>query len=72
MTELFNELTVVGDNISDEDRIVDLLASLPESFDMLVTALEANNDVPKMETVIERLQHEEMKKNERGSIENTA
>ena len=71
MTELFNELTVVGDNISDEDRVVYLLASLPESFDMLVTALEANKDVPKMETVIERLQHEEMKKNERGSIENT-
>ena len=61
MTELFNELTVVGDNISDEDRVVYLLASLPESFDTLVTALEANNDVPKMETVIERLQHEEMK-----------
>ncbi len=68
MTDVFNELTVVEDNISDEDCVVYVLASLPESFDMLVTALEANNDVPKMETVIERLQHEEMKKNERGTI----
>ena len=30
---------MTGDNISDEDRVVHLLASLPE---MLVTALEAN------------------------------
>lgn len=57
MTEVFNELTIVGDKMSDEDRVVYLLASLPESFDMLLTALEANSDVPKMETVIERLQH---------------
>lgn len=55
MMEVFNELTVVGDKISDEDRVVYLLASLPESFDMLVAALEANSDVPKTETVIERL-----------------
>ena len=42
MTEIFNELAVVGDNISDEDRVVYLLASLPESYEMLVTSLEAN------------------------------
>ena len=41
MTEIFNELAIIGDNISDEDRVVYLLASLPESFDILVTALEA-------------------------------
>ena len=66
MTELFGELSVVGDKIGDEDRVVYLLASLPESFDMLVTAFEANSEVPKMETVIERLQYEEIKKSERG------
>ena len=38
MIELFNELAIVGDNISDEDRVVYLLTSLPESFDVLVTA----------------------------------
>ena len=59
MTELFEELAVVGDPVSDEDRVVHLLASLPDSYDMLVTALEANSEtVPKMEIVTERLLHE--------------
>ena len=44
---------------SDEDRVVYLLASLPESFNMLVTALESNPTLPKMEIVIKRLMHEE-------------
>ncbi|XP_011408658.1 PREDICTED: uncharacterized protein LOC105315642 [Amphimedon queenslandica] len=57
MTEVFSELSVIGDNISDEDHVhvVYLLASLPESFDMLVTAFEANSDVPNLETVIKKL-----------------
>ena len=38
-----------------------LLASLPESFNVLVTALEANPDVLKLEVVTERLLHEERK-----------
>lgn len=41
LTELFNELAVVGDVIKEEDRVVYLLASLPDSFNTLVTALEA-------------------------------
>ena len=43
-----------------------LLASLPESFSMLVTAFEANSVVPKMEVVTERLLSEELKMKERG------
>ena len=43
MLETFNELSIVGDAITDEDRIVCLLASLPESFDMLVTVLESKS-----------------------------
>ena len=50
MTEVFNE-----------DRVVHLLASLPDSYNVLVTALEANEEVPKMEMVTERLLHEERK-----------
>ena len=61
LTEIFNELSTIGDNVDDEDRVVYLLASLPDSYEMLVTALEANTDVPSMETVIERLLHEEQK-----------
>lgn len=70
MLEIFNELSVVGDAITDDDKVVYLLASLPESFDTLVTALESNVDVPQMDTVIERLIHEERKlKDRQGSSE---
>ena len=69
MTELFEELAVVDDPVKEEDRVVHLLASLPETYDMLVTALEANSDVPKMEVVTERLLHEERKQRDRGESE---
>ncbi len=58
-------LSVVGDPISDEDRVVHLLASLPDSYGMLVTALEAHEQVPEMDLVIERLLSEERKMKER-------
>ena len=61
MLETFNQLSIVGDTITDEDRVVYLLASLPKSFSTLVTALESNPVVPDMEIVIERLMHEERK-----------
>ena len=69
MTELFNELAIVGDAIDDEDCVVYLLASLPDSFNALVTALEANEDVPKMEVVTERLLHAERKQKEKTSAD---
>ena len=50
---------MVGDVITDADRVVHLLASLPDSYNALVTALEASEKVPKMEIVTERLLHEE-------------
>ena len=39
------------------DRVVYLLGSLPESYNTLVTALEAHETVMKMEVVTERLQY---------------
>ena len=69
MTETFNSLSVIGDTITDEDGVVYLLASLPESYNMLVTALEAMADVPAMEVVTERLLHEERKLKDRESFE---
>ena len=66
MTELFEVLTVIGDPVTEEDRAVYLLASLPDSFNMLVTALEASSKtVPKIENVTERLLHEEQKMKEK-------
>ena len=41
MTEVFNKLSVIGDQITEEDQVVYLLASLPDSYYTLVTALEA-------------------------------
>ena len=61
MTEIFETLAVIGYPVSEKDRVVHLLASLPESFNMLVTALEANPDVQKMENITEHLLHEKQK-----------
>ena len=65
LTEIFNEMAVVGDPVEEDDRVVHLLASLPEDYNMLVTALEASEKVPAMETVTERLLHEERKRSGR-------
>ena len=74
MTETFDELSVIGDSLNEEDRVVHLLARLPESYDMLVTALEANQDVPKWALVTKRLLYEENKMREKqtGSVESKA
>lgn len=61
MTEICDELAAIGERVSDEDRVVYLLASLPESYGVLVTALEASADVPTLAVVRERLLHEETK-----------
>ena len=65
MMELFNELAIVGHVIQDEDCVIYLLA---DSFSTLVTALEANEEVPKMETVTERILHEERKQGKNTDI----
>ncbi len=68
LTEIFGELAVVGSPVEEEDQVVHLLASLPESYSMLVTALEANLKVPRMEVITERLVHKERKqKDKEGS-----
>ena len=41
MTEVCDELSAIGETVKEEDRVVYLLASLPESYNVLVTALEA-------------------------------
>ena len=57
MIEIFFALAAAGDPVKEEDRVIRLLASLPKLYSMLVTALEANVEVPKMEIVTERLLH---------------
>jgi Zinc knuckle. len=65
ITEIFHELVVVGNPIEEEDQVVYLLASLPESYNVLVTALESHAEVPDWEVVTERLLGEDRKR--RGS-----
>ena len=62
MTEIFEELAVIGDPVNEEDRVVLLLASLSESYDMVVTALEANAEVPKLAVIAEHLLNQEINK----------
>ena len=59
--ETFAELAVVGDAAQDEDKVICLLASLPDDYATLVTALEASESVPTWETITERLLHHESK-----------
>ena len=40
---------------------------MPDSFNMLVTALEASEEVPKMEVITERLLYAERKQKEKSS-----
>ena len=62
MTEVFDQLAAIAEPISGEDKVVHLLAALPESYDMLVTTLESASDtVPAVESVTERIQREEPK-----------
>ena len=74
MTEIFEELSVISDSIDEEDRIVHLLVSLPDSYDMLVTTLKASQNVPKGILVTERLLYEETKirKKETGAADETS
>ena len=60
MTEVFDELAVIADPFSDEDKIVYLLAGMPESYDVLVTTLESGLDtVPALKNVTEGLLRED-------------
>ena len=43
MSEIFEGLAIISDTVSEEDRVVYLLAGLPESYNVLVTALEAQS-----------------------------
>ena len=66
MTEAFDELAVIVEPISDEDKVVYLLAGLPENYDVLVTTLESGSDtVPALENVTEGLLREEQKLKDR-------
>ena len=62
MKELTDKLAAIGAPISEEDKVVTLLGSLPKSCSALVTALEARERVS-LSYVQQSLIHEEQKLN---------
>ena len=66
--EIFDALAVVGDAMEEEDRVISVLASLPDTYSTLVTALEAAEKVPSWEVMTERLLHEETKARTAGEV----
>ena len=60
MKETLEELCVIGDIIEEEDRDIYLLASLSDSFNLLV-------NVPRREIVTECLFYKETKNKKKGS-----
>ena len=71
MTEVFNELTVIGVEMGEEDHVIHLLASLPKMYSTLVTALEARPEVPAMDIVVEKLLYQERKLQDRCGLNET-
>lgn len=67
LTEILDELSIVDEPVKKKDRVLYLLASLPDPYSMLVTALEASVEVPEMALVTERLLHEERKLKSRST-----
>ena len=74
MMEIFEELSVIGDSIDEADRVLHLLGSLPDSYDMLMTALKASQDVLKWALMTEWLLYAETKirEKETGGAKSTA
>ena len=61
LTEILDELSLIDEPVKKMDRVLYLLASLPDEYGMLVRVLESNAEVPAMALVTERLLHEERK-----------
>ena len=59
--ECFEALAVIGDAVEEEDRVISLLASLPDNYSTLVTALESVEKVPTWAVVTEKLLNFESK-----------
>ena len=65
--EIFSKLAVLGDAVEEEDRVIYLLPSLPDAYNTLFTALEAQEQVPSWEVVTEKLLNEEVKQKSKPS-----
>jgi hypothetical protein len=62
------QLEAIGAGVSDDDLVMTLLSSLPESYGGLIVALESRADDLTPEFVISRLLHEETKRVEKNHV----
>ena len=62
------QLEAIGAGVSDDDLVMTLLSSLPESYGGLIVALESRADDLSPEFVISRLLHEETKRVEKSHV----
>ncbi|GMF60305.1 unnamed protein product [Phytophthora fragariaefolia] len=63
---LAEQLDAVGAPVSEDDLVITLLASLNESYQFLITAMESRADSLTWELVTARLLHEDLKRKEQG------
>ena len=68
MKDIADRLAAIGAPISEEDQVVTLLGSLPRSYAILVTALEARVDDIKMDFIQQALSHEESKQGSKKKL----
>ena len=68
MKELTDKLAAIDAAISEEDQVVTLLGSLPQSYSTLVTALEAHAGDIRLDFVQQALIHEEQKLKQSNSV----
>ena len=61
LAESFSALSMLGDPVGEEDKVILLLSSLSSRFDPLVTALEALEKVPSWEMAMEKVISESVK-----------
>src|SRR6185295_11023780 len=61
LQQVIDELAGIGSQIAEEDKVLALLGSLPESYSSLITALESRTGDLTWEFVVARLLHEEHK-----------
>uniref|UniRef100_A0AAV1TGQ7 Retrovirus-related Pol polyprotein from transposon TNT 1-94-like beta-barrel domain-containing protein n=1 Tax=Peronospora matthiolae TaxID=2874970 RepID=A0AAV1TGQ7_9STRA len=63
---LAEQLDAASAPVSEDDLVITLLASLSESYQFLITALESRSDSLTLDLVTSRLMHEDLKRKEQG------
>ena len=59
----------IGDPLEEESKVIHLLASLPDSYNTILTAMEAQDKIPSWDMVTEKLLNEEQKTVSKRSIQ---